>query len=652
MKVKEKKWIRIRIYVVAFFFLFGFGKVLLEAFQLQILKKDNLNAIARNGYEGTTILPAKRGTIYDRKGRELALSVEVGSVYAHPRDVKEKAKTAKKLARILRKKQRKILQRLNSNKPFVWIERRIPPEQAQQVKAARLKGVGITSEIRRYYPGKESGAHLIGFVGVDNQGLEGLEKKYDAFLRGPQTNLTQMRDALGRPFSINRPIISDNRMHDLILTIDKDIQFKAQDALRSAVKKAKARGGDCIVMDPNTGEILAMAVVPEFNPNDFSRYKPSQWRNRTVTDCFEPGSTIKAFLLAACLEEGVLTANTRIDCEQGKYKIGKNIIHDTKEHGILSVSDVIMFSSNIGGVKMGQWLGYEKFSDYLQKFSFGSRIGSDFLGQRQGFIRPAKKTREIDQANLFFGQGMSGTSLQLVTAMAAIANGGKLMRPYVVKAIVDRSGHTVNETRPKVIRRVISQKTAGKVARVLERVVSEEGTAAPASINGFRVAGKTGTSQKVDPGTRRYSWSKYVATFVGFVPVDNPKLVISVTIDEPRGIHYGGLVAGPVFRDVGKWSLNYFRINPQIRLTKKEPGDLKHDRKISSEAFSQIARVSKDGIVPDFRGLGMRDVLKKGRAIGLNVLLEGTGLAVKQTPRPGVSFKRENTLKVRFQPPT
>ena len=194
--------------------------------------------------------------------------------------------------------------------------------------------MGITSEIKRYYPGKESGAHLLGFVGADNQGLEGLEKKYDSFLKGPQTGLIQMRDALGRPFSINRPILSDHRMHDLVLTIDKEIQFKAQEALRSAVKKAKAKGGNCLVVDPATGEILAMAVVPEFNPNDFSKYKPSQWRNRTVTDCFEPGSTIKAFLLAACLEERVLTANTRIDCEQGKFKIGNAIIHDTKEHGI------------------------------------------------------------------------------------------------------------------------------------------------------------------------------------------------------------------------------------------------------------------------------------------------------------------------------
>ena len=228
MKVKEKKWIRIRIYVVAIVFFFGLGRVLLEAYQLQILHKDDLNSIARNGYEGTTKLPSKRGTIYDREGRELALSVEVGSVYAHPKDVEGKAKTARKLARILKKKQSKLLKQLKRNKSFVWIERRIPPDQAERVKTANLKGVGVTREIRRYYPGKESGAHLIGFVGVDNQGLEGLEKKYDAFLKGPQTSLTQMRDALGRPFSIESPILSDNRMHDLVLTIDKDIQFKAQ----------------------------------------------------------------------------------------------------------------------------------------------------------------------------------------------------------------------------------------------------------------------------------------------------------------------------------------------------------------------------------------------------------------------------------------
>jgi cell division protein FtsI (penicillin-binding protein 3) len=397
-----------------------------------------------------------------------------------------------------------------------------------------------------------------------------------------------------------------------------------------------------------------MAVVPEFNPNVFTKYKPNQWRNRAITDCFEPGSTLKAFLLAACLEERVLTAATRIDCEQGKFEIGGNIVHDTKEHGILNVSDIIMHSSNIGGVKMGQRLGYEKFCDYLRKFGFGRKAGNDFLGERKGFIRPIQEAKTIDQATLFFGQGMTGTSLQLVMAMAAIANDGILMRPYVVKAIVDESGRTVKETYPQVVERVVSKKTAGKVSWVLESVVSDEGTAAPASIAGFRVAGKTGTSQKVDPKTRRYSWSKYVSTFVGFVPVENPKLVILVTVDEPRGIHYGGLVAGPVFRQIGQWSLNYLRVNPRLRLAKNTAGARKRvERKTCFPVSSRTAQTKEvaEGAVPDFRGLGMREVLKKGRSLGLTVLLEGTGLAVKQDPKPGLSIKRVCTVKVKFSPP-
>jgi len=651
MKVTEKNWIRFRIYVVAFFFLMGLGTVLARAYQLQILKKDHLQSIARDGYIGTTKLPSKRGTIYDCKGRDLALSVEVGSVYAHPKRVKEKVKTAKRLARILKLKQGKILELLKRKRPFVWIERRIPPDRAQQVRASNLEGVGVADEIRRYYPCKESGAHLIGFVGADNQGLEGLEKRFDPYLRGPQCSLVQLRDAMGRPFSISRPIYSDQGMHDLVLTIDKDIQFKAQQALRSAVNKSRAKGGNCLVVDSETGQILAMAVVPEFNPNVFSKYKSSQWRNRAVTDCFEPGSTIKAFLLAACLEERVLTTRTMLDCEQGEYKVGAHVIHDTKKNGVLSVLDIITHSSNIGGIKMGQRLGYAIFHDYLQKFGFGNRIGNDFLGERKGYIRPTEKARTIDQATLFFGQGMSSTSLQIAMAMAAIANGGKLMRPYVVKAIIDESGRTVEEAQPQVIKQAISQSTARKVARVLECAVSDEGTGAQASIAGFRVAGKTGTSQKVDPHTKRYSRTKYVATFVGFVPVDNPKFVISVTIDEPKGIHYGGLVAGPVFSEVGQWVLNYFRLNPQLRQAEKLKDVKNHAKQKSSSVPNRTTLKVEDGTLPDFRGLGMRDVLKKGRSLGLKVLLVGTGLAVKQAPTPGTPLNRVSTVKVKFRPP-
>ena len=653
MKVKEKKWIRIRIYVVSIFFLLGLGTILARAYQLQILKKDNLEAIARAGYIGTTKLPPKRGTIYDREGHELALSIEVASIYAHPNRIVEKAKTAKYLSRILNKRSDKILSQLKSRRSFKWIKRRIAPGLANKVKALNLDGIGVTTETRRYYPGREIAAHLIGFVGIDNQGLEGLEKKYDGLLSGPQYSLVQMRDAMGRSFSISRPAPSGHEMHDFILTIDKAIQYKVQQVLRSAVKKTGAKAGHCLVVNPATGEILAMAVVPEFNPNIFSRYKPYQWRNRSITDCFEPGSILKAFLLAACLEEGILTPNTKFDCEQGKFRIGRHVLNDTHKNGILSVSDIIVHSSNIGAVKMGRKLGYDKFYEYLRKLGFGGKTGVGLLGERNGFIREAGDARLIDQANLYFGQGMVATSLQLTMAMAAIANGGSLMRPYVVKSILDQSGNVVRETHPKVARRVFSVNTAGKVAKILGAVVEEEGTGEQAAISGFCVAGKTGTAQKVDPKTKKYSKKKYVAGFVGFVPIDQPRLVILVIIDEPKGISYGGVVAAPVFREVGQWSLNYLRVNPQVRVARKErAGPAKVFKRTDRRSADRMSPKVKEGALPDFRGLGMREVLKKGRSLGLVVCLEGTGLAVRQYPRPGLPLKKVGTVKVSFKPPT
>jgi cell division protein FtsI (penicillin-binding protein 3) len=652
MKVDEKKRIRWRIRLVALCFLATLMVILGRAYQLQILEKERLDEVARNNYIDTIKLPSKRGTIYDRKGRELAMSVEVASVYAHPRQIKEKGKTAQQLAKILERKESDVLGLLNSGRPFVWVERRIPPAKAETIKQAELKGVGITTEIKRFYPGKESGAQLIGFVGDDNQGLEGLEKQYDSFLKGPQCSLIEMRDALGRPFSVSEPIYSGGEMHDLVLTIDKDIQFKAQESLGEAVAKSNAKGGSCLVANPMTGEILAMAVAPEFNPNIFGSYDSIAWRNRAVTDCFEPGSTMKAFLVAAGLEEGAFSPATFFDCEQGKYKIGRRTIHDTHKHGVISVSEIIMCSSNIGGVKMGQRVGYAKFSEYLQKFGFGRRIGSDFLGEREGFIRPAQRCKPIDQATLFFGQGMTGTSLQVAMAMAAIANGGKLMRPYAVKSIVDRSGKTIKNVRPQVLKQVLSETTCRKVARILEGVVSEDGTARLAAIDGFRVAGKTGTSQKVDPGTRSYSHTKYVAAFVGFVPVDDPKLLIMVTVDEPVGIHYGGLVAGPVFRNVGQWSLNHLRIIPRSSPDEKKIESLRWaETKPDTSNHNPPALEVEEGKTPDFKGMGMREVLKKGRSLGLKVCLEGTGLAVNQTPAAGAPLEEIRMVKVVFEPP-
>ncbi|MBW1861422.1 MAG: transpeptidase family protein [Deltaproteobacteria bacterium] len=651
MKVKEKKWIRFRIYLIAFSFMGGMGIILARAYQLQVLERDKLSSIALAGYRGIVKLPPKRGIIYDREGHELAVSVEVGSIYVHPKLIKKRLYVARQLSGILNLKQSRILRLIKSKRSFIWIERKVSPEKIRRVKALGLEGVGVTTETRRYYPLREIAAHLIGFAGKDNQGLEGLEKKYDRILKGPQYTIFQMRDALGRPFFVSGPTSHGHEMYNLILTIDKDIQYKAQQALNSAVKKAEAKGGHCIIVNPETGEILAMAVAPIYNPNIFWKYKPYQWRNRPITDCYEPGSTIKAFLLAAALDNGIVSPKTRFYCEQGKFRVANHIIHDTKKYGSLNVSNIITLSSNIGAVKIGQKLGYEKFYEYLKKLGFGSKTGIGLIGERKGFIRPVKEAKQIDRVTSFFGQGMSATSIQIVMAMAAIANGGKLMRPFVVKAMTDKSNQVVKETHPRMVRRVFAPEIAQKVSQILEGVVSEKGTGPLAAIRGYRVAGKTGTSQKVDPRTKKYSKKNYVAIFVGFVPADKPKLVMLIMIDEPKGKKYGGLVAGPVFREVGAWGLNHLHINPQFNMVKMEeaPG-ISDVRRQILEPKPEVSEGDR-GVLPDFRGLGMREVLRRGRPLGLKVVMEGTGLAFRQIPGPGSLLNKITTVKVSFRPP-
>ena len=405
MMPKEKKWVRFRIHLVSVFFMGGLVAIFVRVYQLQVVQQDYLRGIAKNGILGTTKLPPKRGVIYDREGHELAISVQVGSVFAHPKQIKDKRKMAGVLSKALGEKYGKILKKLKRNRSFVWIKRRIPQTLAEQIKALNLRGLGITTETRRYYPGREIAAHVMGFAGTDNQGLEGLEKKFDGLLRGPEEKLDFMRDALGRPFAVTRPVASDQRTHSLYLTIDKDIQYKAQASLREAVKEAKAKGGHCVVVDPHTGEILAMAVVPEFNPNVFFHHKPYQWRNRSVTDCFEPGSTIKAFLLAAALETSVVSPLTQIYCEQGKFRVGGRMVHDTHKYGNLSVADVVVHSSNIGAIKLGQKLGYRKFTGYLKNFGFGKKTEIDLMGERSGFIRRREKRQRNRSGNAFLWAG-------------------------------------------------------------------------------------------------------------------------------------------------------------------------------------------------------------------------------------------------------
>ncbi len=665
------------MYVVGVLFVLGLSVVLARGYQLQVLERDKLTAIARAGYSGTVQLPPMRGTIFDRKGNELAVSVEVGSVYAHPPQIKDKARVASELSRVLEVSENDLHGLLGKDARFVWLQRKIPPELCERVRKLKIEGVGTTLESKRFYPGKEIAGHLIGFAGADNQGLEGLERSYDQFLKGPQFVLIQMRDALGRPFFVSRPTPRDENgkdrtMHDLVLTIDKHIQYKAQQALEEAVRRYRAESGQCLVVDPNTGEILAMAVAPSFNPNAFGDYDPEQWRNRVVTDAYEPGSTMKAFLLAAALEKSVVSPQTRFYCEDGSFQVAGHTIHDTHDYKDLTVEDIVVLSSNIGAVKIGWKLGYQDFTEYLRGFGFGKKTGIDLMGERQGFVRPTEDARPIDRANIFFGQGLTVTSLQIAMAMAAIANGGVLMRPYLVKEIRESGGRVVKKSQPQVVRRVLTPETAGRVKQILSGVVSSRGTAPQASIAGFQAAGKTGTAQKVDPQTRRYSRSKYVALFAGFVPVEDPRLVCLVLVNEPKGSSYGGVVAAPVFREVGRWTLNHLQIKPWLRFAMAS-GEGPAGEQVVFEALRKgfMAETPKEGtsdevaetntgeegsvaaepVLPDFRGGSMREVLKQGNALGVRVVIEGTGVAVEQVPEPGVGLSRVSTVRVRFSAP-
>jgi len=655
MKVKEKKWIRVRILVVAVFFLCGLGVILARATQLQVVERDRLARIALAGYRGIVKLPPKRGTIYDREGHELAVSVEVESIYVHPHHVKDKVMAAKQLSRILNQKESALKSLLESRRPFVWIDRKAAPEKIRQVKALGIEGLGFTTETRRYYPGKEIAGHLLGFAGEDNQGLEGLESRYDSLLKGPEYTLIQMRDALGRPFYVNRPAPEESEIRDLVLTIDKDIQYAAEQALKKTVEETRAKSGHVIVTDVETGEILAMAVTPLFNPNVFRDHHPHQWRNRAVTDTYEPGSTIKAYLLAAALDTSLVSPETKFFCENGEYKIGNHTIrdHDRKGHGMLSVSEIITFSSNIGAIKIGQRIDYKKYHEYLEKFGFGSKTQIDLPGEQEGFLRPVKGAKEIEKATSFFGQGMTVNSVQLVMAMAAIANGGKLMRPYVVKAVKDQRGKVVKENSPQVVRKVMSPDTARKTTQILEMVVREKGgTGTLAAIKGYRVAGKTGTSQKVDPVTKRYSSKNYGTLFVGFAPVERPKLAILVLVDEPETKKYGGLAAAPVFREVGAWSLNHLHVLPDVRMVKAEEPSETHAPQHGGSALHVEVSQEGPGLLPDFRGQTMREVLRGGKALGVKVVVDGTGLAVAQKPEPGAPLAKVTQVSVAFRPPS
>ncbi|RLB83337.1 MAG: penicillin-binding protein 2 [Deltaproteobacteria bacterium] len=558
------KWIRFRIMVVGTVLGVCFGLVVGRAFQLQVLDGKQLHTKAAGQYEKISYNRPKRGTIYDRNYAELAVSIDVASVCAYPRQICSPENTASSLARVLNLEQEHLLQQLTSDKRFVWIKRHADPTEVSAVRALKLDGVDFVRESRRFYPLKGLASQVIGFCGMDGRGLEGLEFYYDAFLKGCKRSRTVLSDALGRGFMSEETSPEGEAGHNLILNIDKNVQYIAEQALAEGVKAFSAKSGIALVMVPRTGAILAMAHVPRFNPNIFAQYEPWLWRNRAIVDAFEPGSTFKIFLAAAALESGLCEPSSEFDCEGGAYRIGKNVVHDVSPHERLSLQDIVKYSSNIGAAKVGEKIGPAYLYHKLKEFGFGHRFGIDFPSETRGSLLPVGGWSEIDAGAICFGQGVSVSALQFGAAVCAIANDGLLMKPYLVQCMTDAQGRIVQRFGPTALRQVISPQNARCLTHMLERTVEKGGTGVRAALRDYRVAGKTGTAQKADPTGCGYAEDKYIASFVGFVPAENPEIVVLVVIDEPRKDYYGGVVAAPVFRRIAKETLRYLKIPPEL----------------------------------------------------------------------------------------
>jgi cell division protein FtsI (penicillin-binding protein 3) len=563
-KSNRLKWIRFRIIVVGAVLGVWFVLMMGRAFQLQVLEGKQLRSRAADQYKKDFHNSSKRGTIYDRNYAEVAVSIDVASICTYPGQICSKEQTASALARALNLGQKSLLKKLLSDKRFVWIKRHADPTEVSRVRELKLDGIDFVTESRRFYPMKSLAAQVIGFCGTDGRGLEGLEFYYDSFLKGRESSLTVLRDALGRDFTAKGPYPEGKPGYNLILTIDKNIQYIAEAALSEGVMEFGAKSGMALVIAPRTGAILAVAHVPRFNPNAFGQYEPWLWRNRAITDSFEPGSTLKIFLGAAALESGLCKPGSEFYCEEGVYRVGKNFVHDIRPHAALSLQDILKYSSNIGAAKVGEKVGPAYLYLKLKEFGLGDRLGVECPGETQGSLSPVGGWSEIDAVAICFGQGVSVSALQLAAAVSAIANDGLLMKPYLVQGMTDVHGGVVKSFQPTALRQVISSENAWRLTRMMERAVEKGGTGVRAALGGYKVAGKTGTAQKADPAGGGYAEDKYIASFVGFVPAENPEIVVLVVIDEPKKHHYGGVVAAPVFRRIIRETLRYLKVPPEL----------------------------------------------------------------------------------------
>ena len=656
MRQKPVNWFKVRIFLIVCLLFLCFITVVARMFQLQVLKKEQLYKLASQQHHIEIPLVPKRGAITDRKGNDLAVSIEVDSLYADPRKVGEVARMAKALASILTAEESELKQSLKSRSSFEWIRRKITPREVEQIKALRQPGLFFLKENKRFYPNDQLAAHVVGFVGLDSRGLEGIEVQFDSLLNGKGKTWKMDRDALGRGIAKEETLQNrEEHYQNVVLTLDKQIQHGVETELNQAVQKWGAKGGFVIAMDPFTGRILAMATYPSFNPNQFLQYRSSLWRNRAISDTFEPGSIFKAFLAAAAIEEKVVRPSDSFYCENGSYTVHDRTIHDTSKHGWLTFQQIIKISSNIGASKVGEKVGKDRFYRYIGAFGFGEKTRIGLPGEGKGIIHHPRYWAPVALDTISFGQGLSVTGIQLVTALSAIANGGVLVKPSVVERVTNEKGETIQAPQPEEVRRVISEDTAKRVALLLKATTEKGGTGEGAVPAGYEVAGKTGTAQKVDTRLGGYAEDRFTSGFMGFGPVDHPKLALLVVIDEPQGANYGGVVAAPVFRSIMEKTLPLLSAFPKgtviVKDTTEESSGEERQVRVSIEAV-KIRRATGGDVMPDLTGLPMRTALSRIEGRGLIIKVSGNGKLIEQVPKAGTVIERGDLCYLKFQSPS
>ena len=544
-------------FVLVFSLLFvGLSYFSVKLLMIQFFRSDHLSALAEKQQNYYVPLEPIRGTIYDRQLRPLAVNITAYSVYANPRRMKviEKDNAARQLGAILNVNSSEIREKLNRDKYFVWIMRKVPFELTERIRHAKIKGVGLLKDSKRYYPNQSLASHVIGFAGMDNKGLEGLELMFDKYLKGEAGYSQILRDAKQRELLIEKGFLPPKDGFNLVLTIDETIQYIAERALDKAFPKSNAIAATVVVMDPKTGEVLALVNRPTYDLTKVDSSPIENRINRAISLVYEPGSIFKIVAAAAALEENIFQESDKIFCENGSYRVGGHILHDHHGSGWLTFSSVIEQSSNIGTTKIAQKMGPATWYRYAKLFRFGDKTGIDLLGEVDGWVKKPSQWSKTSICALPIGQEVTATPLQLVAALSAIANDGIYMKPHIVKYVKDNNDELIEAVESRAVSRVLSVPTAHRLQAILKGVV-DRGTAKKAQIEGITVAGKTGTAQKVVNG--RYSKNRFFASFMGFAPVDEPRLSIIVMFDDPRPDHFGGTVAAPVFREIVVDSLKY-----------------------------------------------------------------------------------------------